>query len=465
VIAALALVLAAAQGPAAPQARDSFPHPVHRRLFTQCVNCHAGILTGDSATARPPVSLCATCHDGQDQRTVNWAPRPARPSNLRYDHPAHIAAVQRRDGETLSCMRCHSPTDSAQTLMEVARARPARCITCHAHQAERHLAANADCRTCHRPLAEARGLATERIADFPKPASHDSTWVYRHNDAARSSASCAVCHARDYCASCHVNAARVAAIQALGPDPRVAEIARTRPVRYVRPPSHLEADFSSRHAPATPADGERCAACHARESCMACHGQQIGGNRAIAQIPARGREASGVSAAALRPAGHVPGFATDHRAAAAGGDPSCMQCHTQRFCSTCHDASTRPPFHPLDFVARHQAATYTPDNECAACHQVQTFCRDCHLSTGRAAPRAQFGSYHTAQPAWRLGHAAAARRSIETCATCHVQVFCLQCHSAKGGQGVSPHGPGFNAGMADRNASMCRYCHLTVPQH
>jgi hypothetical protein len=467
--AALLLVLTIGPGPRArppsAQARDSFPHAAHRRLFTACTTCHAGIPAGDTATARPPTSFCGTCHDGRDQRLVDWVPRPARASNLRYDHRAHIAAVLAKGDEALVCTRCHASGDSTGALMEVARARPERCITCHAHQADTHLAEASSCRTCHRVLTEARGLPTARISGFPRPASHDSAFLFTHGDAAATSSTCAVCHARDFCAACHVNASRVAAIQALDADPRVAEVARSRPVVYRAPASHAAPGFNRGHAPASAQAIEQCASCHTRESCVACHGPDARASAIAAMPPRAPSGALGVSLAAARPAGHGARFALDHRAAAAAGDQSCLSCHTQRYCATCHDGTSRPAFHAVNFVMRHGSPAYTQENECAACHQTQVFCRDCHRRIGRGTDAAPSGSYHTSQPNWRFGHAAAARRSIETCASCHAQSFCLSCHSARQGQGVSPHGPGFNPAMGDKNPAMCRICHATVPTH
>ena len=111
------------------------------------------------------------------------------------------------------------------------------------------------------------------------------------------------------------------------------------------------------------------------------------------------------------------------------------------------------------------AAALTSANECASCHQVQTFCRDCHRQVGTAASRrtSATGQYHNAQPNWFFAHSGAARRSLESCVSCHQQSFCLECHSASQGRRISPHGPGFQPSMGDRNPAMCRICHIQGP--
>jgi len=457
----LLLALAVATTPTAP-ATDSFPHATHRRLFVSCQSCHAGIVTGDSTRSRPAVTVCATCHDGQTVRTVDWAPREARPSNLHFDHRRHFAAAP--DTSVAVCQRCHARADSS-VFMDVARPRPERCLSCHQHQAESHLAASNQCPTCHRPLSEATRLAVATIARFPKPAWHDSAFTFGHSTAAQQATTCQVCHAREFCATCHVNAARLSPIVLLGSDPRVAQLVRGRTVSYRAPETHEAADFLRGHGLLARAGTQACANCHARESCMACH-SQAPRVPIIATLPAREHGgAQGVDLSAMRPPGHSPGYRTEHRTAAAGGDASCMRCHSQTYCATCHDGAKRPEFHAVNFVTRHASDALNSANECASCHQTQAFCRDCHRQNG-AAPTGSAsapGQFHNAQPGWTYGHSGAARRSLETCVSCHQQSFCMQCHSASKGWRVSPHGPGFNASMGDRNAAGCRLCHAQGP--
>jgi len=456
-ISALLLALAAAAAPLAPA--DSFPHARHEGLFVSCQSCHAGIVSGDSALARPTAAACATCHDGQTVRILDWTPRPARPSNLRFDHRRHFLAAP--DNSVAACRGCHARADST-VFMDVARPRPERCLSCH--QADSHLSLTNRCTTCHRPLTEATRLDVATIARFPKPAFHDSAFTFGHADAAQQATTCQVCHSRELCATCHVNAARLAPIQLLGSDARVAQLVRGRTVTYRPPASHAATDFTRGHGLLARAGAEACANCHARESCMICH-SQTPRVPIIASLPQRERGgAPGVDLAAMRPPGHVPGYRTEHRTAAAGSDASCTRCHSQSYCAACHDGARQPSFHAANFVMRHASDALNSANECASCHQVQAFCRDCHRQngsapTGSAAP----GQFHNAQPNWTYGHSGAARRSLESCVACHQQSFCMQCHSSSKGWRVSPHGPGFKTSMGDRNAAMCRLCHTQGP--
>jgi hypothetical protein len=444
----------AAQQPRAAAAADSFPHTRHGRLFTTCSSCHEGITTGDTATARPTTEFCAQCHDGTTARQVTWSPRPPRPTNLRFDHRRHYTGLP-----DVECGTCHAISDS--TVMDVGRAQPDKCMMCHAEGDAPHLA-QPSCSRCHRPLAETTRLAAADIARLPKPPSHDSGWVWNHQRSADSPV-CATCHTRDWCASCHVNARTVAPIQALALDARLASLLRGRRQTYRAPASHATEGFFRTHGPMARSTGvTECANCHARESCLGCHRAE---ERVapVAALPSRRGNTYGVDLAGIRPPDHLPNHQLHHRVPAAGGDATCNRCHAPTFCASCHDASRTPGFHGANFVQRHSQDAYTRDRDCAACHQVQAFCVSCHRATGQSTTGVPIGKFHDNQPNWQFGHGAVARRSIESCQTCHVQSFCMQCHSAATGQKIDPHGPGFNPAMGNKNPAMCRMCHLNGP--
>ncbi|HVO34034.1 MAG TPA: cytochrome c3 family protein [Gemmatimonadales bacterium] len=470
---ALVAVLAGAGTPARAPARaaahrpavaDTFPHARHAKLFTTCDACHAGIASGDTATMLPPPELCAGCHNGDMARQVNWQPHPFRATNLQLDHAPHVAMFQGMEGgaET-ACQRCHARADSLP-FMDVGRADPARCLGCHGEGAPSHLA-QTQCLPCHVSLHEAKGLTAADIAGFPKPPSHDSTWVLSHKQAAQGG-TCAVCHAQNFCASCHVNAASVSAIDSLAVDQRVASLVRGVRRTYPRPPSHLARDWDQGHGAAARASVAECANCHAQESCYGCHRleERVPPARLL---PSRASGAAyGVDLAGLRPADHLPDQLLRHRVTAAAGDVTCNRCHTQRYCASCHDAAKAPGFHGADFVQRHAQQAFAREEECASCHNTQVFCRDCHRALGRADTRSPTAKFHDAQPGWLFGHGGIARRSIETCASCHAQNFCLTCHSATTGWQINPHGSHFSPSVSSKNKAMCMICHTTgIPTH
>jgi hypothetical protein len=121
-------------------------------------------------------------------------------------------------------------------------------------------------------------------------------------------------------------------------------------------------------------------------------------------------------------------------------------------------------FHPASFSLRHASAAYGQTMECANCHNVEAFCKACHQEAG-LSPAARPGpGFHDAGPLWLLGHGQAARQGLESCASCHRQRDCVQCHSTVGSFRVNPHGPSFDAARASARApETCRACHLKEP--
>lgn len=453
---ALALLAIAA---AAGAQEEAFPHDRHARLFPLCAGCHEGVPSGDEASSFPDPSLCARCHDGVQADTVRWTPPPRR-SELRFTHPAHIQAVARED-TVLACEDCHE-RPGAEPMVGVFRASQDTCASCHAHATPDHYVTGA-CAGCHVPLAETVWSA-DRIASIAEPADHEppdpflaaSHGTASHDEIER----CATCHTRDRCTACHVDASRVAEIQALPVAPASLSLPAAG-ARYPRPASHTDPAFLEGHAPA---DASECATCHVREDCASCH-LDVRVPPFLALFSAADVTAPGVGIVASAPASHdSPFFMSDHPALASTAAGLCASCHTRPFCADCHDDARSPVFHDRDYVQRHAATAYGQDMECANCHSVEVFCRACHVESGLGSSGRLTVGYHDAEPVWLLRHGQAARQSIESCQSCHKQRECLQCHSQTGSFQVSPHGPDFDARRAqERNPAICFACHVADP--
>lgn len=351
--------------------------------------------------------------------------------------------------------------------MAVARPVPETCMECHNSGGE-HLAYDElECSTCHLPLAEAVRLPVSRIEEFPRPPSHAAEdFLLTHgSDASSETGACAVCHARESCERCHLDAEDVPAIAGLATDDRVAALVAGRPGQWPKPASHEAEDWALTHQEDARRDVTACATCHARESCATCHGA---GKPAIAARLASARpggpQGVRITASAVMPVGHTPTFFDRHGTAAAIGVPNCSACHAEKECIACHDGVRKPSFHALDFVVRHGAEAFAERTECAACHSREAFCRDCHTSLGFAAGGRTGAAFHDAQPDWLLGHGQAARQDLESCVACHAERTCLRCHSAKSGWRVSPHGDDFDPDhVADKSTQSCGICHLSLP--
>src|SRR5690606_11973796 len=124
-----------------------------------------------------------------------------------------------------------------------------RCLDCHEHRAEQHKI-DADCRTCHVPLAVAP-FDEAQILSIRMPADHESGEFIRdlHGELAETNvARCATCHTRERCESCHVDAGAVALIgQVPAAEGIVARSLPTFAAHYPIPGSHLEPEFLVAH--------------------------------------------------------------------------------------------------------------------------------------------------------------------------------------------------------------------------
>ena len=490
--------------------QDRFQHAKHAKMFPLCSTCHAGVTNARQPTWPEP-SQCAACHDGTVQARVTWQPRTGpRTGNLRFTHERHAGAVMAKNpaDSTVAgnCAACHNERGAPR--MDVRNAVVAQCLDCHGLREAHFDLPSGTCATCHVPLAEAPGLTTEDIARFPRPRSHDTPGfaLGGHGKAATGAgnpgtpqavaASCATCHAQNFCVACHVDAPEVPVIQALAVDARSPAFVANRPA----PPGHASPAFLRTHGRDAQRATATCAACHARESCTACHVGEP--PRVIAALPTPGPgRAAGVHVERTPPPSHTREFMTDRHGSEGSARPAtCETCHVRATCLECHrpageqgsDARSsahaagqpngetqrngqaqpqapgraasarRSGFHPQAFLTRHPSAAYAREASCSDCHNPAQFCQSCHQQSGLVA-NARLGTagYHDAFRGFSLGHGQAARQSLETCASCHAERDCTACHSSvAGGFRFNPHGPGFNASRTRaKNPSLCVACH------
>ena len=456
-----------------------FDHAEHATLFVRCETCHAG-----AAQLQKPLwptqADCTQCHDGKVEKVVPWAPRAGPlPSNLRFTHDGHrraFAQQERRD-TALACAACHS-TPGAK-WMSVQRDVVSNCLSCHKAGPDHFDAEPGQCATCHVPFWEMPpGITDARVATWKAPASHASPdFQSTHGKLAGPvvvggksvavSPSCATCHAREYCITCHVNAPEVPAIQALQRDAR--SLAVNVP-EVKAPESHATTAFMSTHGRKLSKQQltQQCGSCHTATSCEACHQvppQQV---RLLAVAgPGRG---AGATVTRARPATHGTDFTDGHAQLASGSPQTCAGCHVQEQCLQCHrpNAGTQGTYHPADFISRHPVAAYGRETSCADCHNPGQFCQTCHAQNGLTSGGRFIGGqavYHDGNPTFAAGHGPAARQGLESCVSCHSEKDCMVCHSSSGGRRFNPHGPNFPAEkLRKANPQMCTACHaLGIP--
>lgn len=448
----------------ATQARQqpTFPHSTHEGLFPVCTGCHTGIPAGDTASYFPSPELCARCHDGQERPKVDWTAPTKRESNLLFQHPQHEQLLRQAGDDPVTCESCHSEAGRGRMAVDT-HEELSTCFSCHAHQASEHFI-DANCATCHEPLAKS-GFGLAHIKNLPVPSDHQrSGFVLNvHGPEARGASDrCATCHTQEKCLTCHVDSNR-RPIQAMP----VAPEGMTLPdyvAHYPTPDSHRDEGWLSAHG--QQARVGQCNTCHTQNDCTVCHVQPA--PTVVAALPTRAEtKAPGVELARRAPESHgSPFFLESHAGLASTDQTSCNTCHQQTFCTECHEAASGSGnvYHPPDFVSQHPAQAFGRTDDCTACHNTAVFCRNCHVQSGLGADGRLGPGYHTAEPLWLIRHGQAARQNLESCATCHKQRECTQCHGILGAFKVNPHGDDFNAVAAyERNPRTCYACHIKNP--
>ena len=332
-----------------------------------------------------------------------------------------------------------------------------------------HLARGAACGDCHTAAATSKSAVDNLLPG---------------------EAACTTCHAIDRkaaegCDACHVG-----------------WVKGEPPARVVIPTPNLK--FS--HA-AHVEQGLACTGCHGdleqegvrlatrdqlprMRLCLECHdGQKADDECATCHLTEVGVLRTALPEGPLSPSGVVFGdahggdFLERHGAAASRDEDYCGSCHRKSFCSDCHTGVVKPAdFHDGDYVLTHavDARRNTPD--CSTCHRKQSFCVGCHERTG-VGVRVE-SAFDQDDPELRfhpdnwvslvdLGsnrHAREARANLDTCASCHREEDCQQCHTAElGSPRISPHGAGWAnsarcEALARKNARMCLRCHVDADE-
>jgi len=188
-----------------------------------------------------------------------------------------------------------------------------------------------------------------------------------------------------------------------------------------------------------------------------------------------------LSTADLVPSNHKQvNFNKDHKFMSMEADADCAMCHDNNFCESCHIGTTMidetnsadnffTPYsphrlidnenqqqislvHDLNYRYNHGIDAKGKTSECATCHQTETFCAECHNSTGTGdfalggfVPASHTQSNFTTMGVGSGGgvHAEIAKRDIENCAGCHdtqgADPNCIMCHTDNDGiKGTNP---------------------------
>lgn len=341
--------------------------------------------------------------DGRD-----WSPVVYPPQKLpiTFSHAAHAK-------RGTPCEACHATRGSRSAIDNLIPTETA-CRACHAIDR----ASQTGCDKCHPGYRPDAPVARVQVPTPPIKFSHQA-------------------HAKDDCAKCHGDLTKV-------------DLATTK---------HLPTMSSCLSCHKDGADDRRCGDCHLAK---------LGG-----LIETRFPHGELVPAHTGLGDAHAAGFSTNHRIEAMQNGSTCSACHDRSECVACHQGVVKPlEFHAGNYLLTHatEARRGTPD--CSACHRAESFCVACHERSGlgtrgdtdwnHAIPGRAFHP-----DGWSMSHGREAKRNITTCASCHREEDCIDCHSAEPGKlNASPHGANWRGSARckalDRgNRRMCLRCHIT----
>ncbi|MBN2341627.1 MAG: cytochrome c3 family protein [Deltaproteobacteria bacterium] len=320
-------------------------HGVHKEANISCVSCHRSVQTSGRSTDRniPLMENCASCHVEAVKKNAPWSTDCAMchrkqdetfitrgkypDANIKFSHRAHQKQL---------CENCHRIEVDAATVSVSMKT----CYECH--QAKKN--ASTSCRTCHLVTPDGRmKVQFESVKLFPPEwltgPTHGAEWTGNHAETAgRNSAFCANCHLESQCQGCHTG--------------------------RIRPKNIHPGDWLQTHGNHSTMDNHRCANCHRAQSfCLSCH-RRAG---VSPDAPSNKRSA--------RPADfHRGAPAAQICRRARTNITSCVSCHSESSCTTCH-ANINP--HPVGFSHRCKPLAKHNKRACAKCHQgnAERLCR------------------------------------------------------------------------------------------
>ncbi|MEM7677561.1 MAG: cytochrome c3 family protein [Myxococcota bacterium] len=364
-----------------------------------------------------------------------------------------------------------------------------------ADEAKKIKGAGLDCDYCHEGIEKSERSSDRNIPGHVECEDCHSEWIGEWDEGKYAPA-------RD-CARCHTDI-----------DPTATRTTTVAQKMTIPPPNLIFPHKNHIQA------GVACTKCHANvpnktvatrddyptmDRCLDCHGDlEVSVKCTTCHLSgATGRMVTRFAAGNLKPgryhsfAIHDASFLRDHAVPAQKDRKYCENCHGEDDCLQCHDGIGRnAKYHPADWISTHFIRAKKDDFRCQTCHRLQTFCLNCHVRSGvativavdnpanvlRRTIRVQgdpstgtaVGPHPMAADGWltpgsRNFHGFHAQRNIRSCAGCHQEQYCIQCHgSSFGGQeasgiGINPHGPNpqrlRGSTASKRNARVCLKCH------
>lgn len=357
---------------------------------------------------------------------------PLQQIPLYFSHKKHTT----KEGLGLQCIECHSAATTSTATGDQLLPKPQVCDRCHESNHSDLLDVKqgskgfGECKTCHIGYDESKKNEVARLI-VPTARLRSNHKIHTDRNIG--------------CESCH------GAVQEL-------DLATREQL------PRMKGCFGC-HGMSGPNQG------NAKSDCVVCH-EPLPDGRIISAYP----DGKLLPPRWLGNLEHTADFIERHKSAAANNSRACSTCHTETFCTDCHDGRIRPrSIHPNDYLSLHPTEARLESSRCSSCHQEQQFCQPCHTRSGvtmTSSPGSirDRGRFHPPRATWselprtRQHHAWEAMRNLNACVSCHTERDCTICHAtqAAGGRGFNPHPPDFQARCkvaVRKNPRPCLVCH------
>jgi hypothetical protein len=387
-----------------------FDHARHLRMGLRCDGCHVAAPTSTSASDNlvPAEAACRACHAIDRARPdkavpagagaarcdachlsetgAPWMPtarsrEPARvrlaDPNLKFNHRLHA-------GQGIGCELCHSAVGRESLATRDDLPKMALCLGCHDGKKKDGKLATNRCSACHitepdgrlrTNLASAATAATGLAAGFAPlvPSgvlrgldAHGPDFARHHEQAGRDEGYCLSCHKRSECVDCHGGT--------------------------VRPFDIHPSDYVSLHGSDARRNTPDCSSCHrAQTFCVGCHQRSGVAADPSGGVPGKQPQnpfGTGTGLKSFHPPGWVNeggGAPSGHSQQARRNLRSCVSCHREETCLTCHSAdptrgmNVSPHGPAFAGTSRCRALSSRNRRVCVKCHAANAAELDCEM--------------------------------------------------------------------------------------
>ncbi len=136
----------------------------------------------------------------------------------------------------------------------------------------------------------------------------------------------------------------------------------------------------------------------------------------------------------LKPYDHTELWLPNHGIYKTSGIQDCATCHTEDYCSDCHEGENLfAESHPPEFILTHAMSFQIRESNCFSCHEGNDYCIECHVDVNNVVPISH------SMPNWQWPingslHAEEGRANVEYCGVCHQEgdEYCATCHGEGG---------------------------------